>query len=114
MPVSSKINPDIKEERDKVAFNVNEFTNWYHGGADKVEEKRFLGKISLSLIAHENLIANYAENYFLNDPELQDKVATSYLSHSEVYEEAIRKATVTLRKIKELEVQALGGKDLHR
>lgn len=43
MPVSSKVNPDIVEERKKVEFNIEEFTNWYHGGADKVEEKRFLG-----------------------------------------------------------------------
>lgn len=46
MPISSKINPDIKEEREKVGFKVEEFTNWYHGGADKVEEKRFLGNYS--------------------------------------------------------------------
>jgi hypothetical protein len=38
------MNPDIKEERDKVSFNIEEFTNWYYGGADKVEEKRFIGK----------------------------------------------------------------------
>lgn len=44
MPVSSKINPDLKEERDKVKFNIEEFTNWYYGGAAKVEEKRFFGK----------------------------------------------------------------------
>lgn len=48
MPVASKVNPDIKEEREKVMFNVAEFTNWYHGGAEKVEEKRFLGKRSLT------------------------------------------------------------------
>lgn len=46
MPVVSKINPDIKEEREKVGFDVAEFTNWYHGGAEKVEEKRFFGKIA--------------------------------------------------------------------
>lgn len=42
----TKMNPDIKEERDKVSFNVEEFTNWFYGGAGKVEEKRFLGKFS--------------------------------------------------------------------
>lgn len=46
MPVTSKVNPDITEERGKVGFNVDEFTNWYHGGADKVKEKRFLGAIT--------------------------------------------------------------------
>lgn len=53
------------------------------------------------------------EKYFLDDPELQDSIATNYLSHSEVYEEAIRKATVTLRKLKELQVQGRGGNDLY-
>ena len=43
MPSQSKLNKDIAEEREKVSFNVEEFTNWYHRGADKVEEKRFLG-----------------------------------------------------------------------
>lgn len=54
------------------------------------------------------------ENYFLNDPELQDKVPTRYLSHKEVYEEAIRKSTVTLRKLKALEAQGRGDQDLYR
>lgn len=44
MPVISKINPDLQEARDKVSFKVQDFTNWYFGGADKVEEKRFLGE----------------------------------------------------------------------
>lgn len=41
----SKINKDLKEARDKVSFNVEEFTNWYYGGSENVEEKRLLGKI---------------------------------------------------------------------
>lgn len=53
------------------------------------------------------------ENFFLNDPELQDKVASSYLSHKDVYEEAVRKATVTLKKLKQLEAQGRGGEDLY-
>lgn len=44
MPVFSKVNPDLKEERDKITFNVEEFTNWYYGGAEKVKEKRFFGE----------------------------------------------------------------------
>lgn len=53
------------------------------------------------------------EKYFLDDPELQDRISTNYLSHAEVYEEAIRKATVTLKKLKELRVQGRGGEDLY-
>lgn len=44
MSVQSKVNPDLLEERNKVSFNVEEFTNWFYGGAEKVKEKRFLGK----------------------------------------------------------------------
>lgn len=43
MTTHSKMNQDIREEREKVTFNIEEFTNWYYKGADKVEEKRFLG-----------------------------------------------------------------------
>lgn len=39
-----KVNPDLSEERAKVSFNIEEFTNIYYGGADKVAEKRFLGE----------------------------------------------------------------------
>lgn len=38
------MNNDIKEERSKVCFNIDEFTNWYHGGFENVKKKRFIGK----------------------------------------------------------------------
>lgn len=38
------MNNDIKEERSKVSFNIDEFTNWYHGGFENVKKKRFIGK----------------------------------------------------------------------
>lgn len=41
---ASKINKDLKDERDKIKFNVDEFTNWFYGGEEKVKEKRFMGK----------------------------------------------------------------------
>lgn len=40
-----KVNPDLKEERDKIQFDVEEFTNWYYNGAENVAEKRFLGMV---------------------------------------------------------------------
>jgi hypothetical protein len=49
MTSNIKVNPDIKEERDKVSFNIEEFTNWFYGGKEKVVKKRFLGKLSRSL-----------------------------------------------------------------
>lgn len=43
----SNVNKDLKEERDKVKFNVEEFTNWFYGGAEKVKEKNYIGKCSI-------------------------------------------------------------------
>lgn len=66
MPVVSKVNKDLQEERDKVIFNVEEFTNWYHGGADKVKEKRFFGKIR-----------KFSQKIFLSNEILLQKVNSS-------------------------------------
>lgn len=49
--LSKIINPDIQEERKKVSFNIEEFTNWYHGGAEKVAEKRFLGNYLMACLS---------------------------------------------------------------
>jgi hypothetical protein len=38
-----KMNKDIKEERDNVPFDIEELTNWYYGGAEKVKRRRFFG-----------------------------------------------------------------------
>lgn len=54
------------------------------------------------------------ENYFLNDPELQSKVDTSYLSHKEKYEEAVRRVTIILKKIEKLRSEGHGTNDLYR
>lgn len=43
----TKVNPDLNEERKKVEFDVEEFTNWYYKSADNVAEKRFLGMLKL-------------------------------------------------------------------
>ena len=43
----SIVNKDLKEERDKINFNVEEFTNWFYGGAEKVKEKKFIGKCAI-------------------------------------------------------------------
>ena len=39
----------------------------------------------------------------MNDPELRSEFDMSYMSHKEKYEEAIRKVTIILRKIKKLQ-----------
>jgi len=43
MSITKEMNSELKEERDKVPFNVEELTNWLYGGTEKVKEKRFLG-----------------------------------------------------------------------
>lgn len=47
---NAKINPDLVEERAKVSFTPEEFTNVYYGGPDKVAEKRFLGELRSNLV----------------------------------------------------------------
>jgi len=42
--IPTTMNKDIKDERDKVQFSIDELRNWYHGGEDAVQRKRFLGK----------------------------------------------------------------------
>jgi hypothetical protein len=42
--IMATISKELKEERDKVTFNVEEFTNWYYGGAKNVQRRREIGK----------------------------------------------------------------------
>lgn len=114
MTTCTKVNKDLKDERDKVSFSVEEFTNWYHGGVDKVAEKRFFGMMALRKRCENfyNLLS--LDDYFLLDPELTSSVDMSYLSHKEKYEEAIRRTTVMLKKIKKLESEGHSGKDIHK
>lgn len=53
-----------------------------------------------------------AENYFYSDPDL--KTDTSYLSHTEKYEEAIRKVTIVLKKVGELRGQGQYDDELYQ
>lgn len=52
-----------------------------------------------------------AEEFFLSDPEFEDEVPSAYLSHKEVYENAIRKATIVFRKIRQLQDEGKDGVD---
>lgn len=51
------------------------------------------------------------EDFFLNDPELQDEIPPSYLSHKELYEYAIRKSTIVFKKIRQLQNEGKDGVD---
>lgn len=54
------------------------------------------------------------EKYFLEDPELADKVPLSYLSHKEKYEETVRKISVVVRKSRELKAKTGDGVDHYK
>lgn len=56
MSADQKINNDLKEERQKVTFDVEEFARWYHGGARQLQEKRFLGNRNFLYIERSEII----------------------------------------------------------
>lgn len=45
MPVSTvgKVNQDLENERKKINFDVEELARWWHGGEQKLIEKRERG-----------------------------------------------------------------------
>ncbi|XP_055310444.1 probable peroxisomal acyl-coenzyme A oxidase 1 [Sitodiplosis mosellana] len=94
MPTTKRtINSDLEKERRKCTFDVEELARYWIGDQSKLEEKRA------------------REDFFLNDPELQDETPPSYLSHKELYEYAIRKSTIVFRKIKQLQEEGKDGVD---
>lgn len=112
----SKINQDLKDERDKISFDIEEFTTWYYGGRENLQEKRFLGKYkSVWFNILNQMSCRSTENFILSDPELQNMEDMSYLSHKEKYEEAIRRSTLVLKKVKILQKsEGWKAEDLNR
>lgn len=115
MTQSARINPDLTEERQKVSFKVEDFTNWFHDGAEKVKQKRFYGEIREKFLFCFQMKISIvsAENYLASDPELQNLAEMSYMSHKEKYEEALRRTAIVLRKIKKLQSEGRGGDELY-
>ncbi|XP_037038334.1 probable peroxisomal acyl-coenzyme A oxidase 1 [Bradysia coprophila] len=93
MTEKSKLNQDLQDERQRIPFNVEAFTNWYYGGEANVKDKRYLEKL------------------IINDPELKLDIDMSYMSHKEKYEEAVRRATIALKLFKKLQQDGFGGAD---
>lgn len=91
--MSKKINPDLLNERKNSTFNVEELAVWWNKGPQKLKEKR------------------EREEFFLNDPELNDKTPYYFKSHKEKYEDSIRKAVVICKKIAQLQEQGKDGVD---
>nr|XP_018909347.1 PREDICTED: probable peroxisomal acyl-coenzyme A oxidase 1 [Bemisia tabaci] len=80
---SITINKDLLRERQSCTFNVLELTHLWDGGPEKTKERKEL------------------EKFFLDDPELQEKIPSEYLSHKEKYQEALRRSCLLFKKIKE-------------
>ncbi|GAB0088531.1 Acyl-coenzyme A oxidase [Sergentomyia squamirostris] len=90
-----KINPDLAHERSKCSFVVEDFAEFWNGGKEKLEEKR------------------WRENFFLRDPELKPEIPLEYLSHKEKFEEATRMSTIGFRKVRELRDLGKDGIDTY-
>lgn len=42
--IPARVNPDLEKERKSPSFSVEEFQCWWHDGADKLKDKREIGK----------------------------------------------------------------------
>ncbi|CAH1153430.1 unnamed protein product [Phaedon cochleariae] len=93
---SNKVNPDLIRERQNCTFDTLELTHLLDGGIERTNDRK------------------NRENFFLNDPELQSKVPSEYLSHKEKYEEAVKKAAIIFRKVQQLQNEGRGGMDNFR
>uniref|UniRef100_A0A1A9X3M9 Acyl-coenzyme A oxidase n=1 Tax=Glossina brevipalpis TaxID=37001 RepID=A0A1A9X3M9_9MUSC len=80
----SGINPDLQKERNAATFDPYELTIWWDGGDEKHKKRKALEKL------------------FLEDPELEDVLPLSYMSHKQLYESSIRKAVLISNKLRDL------------
>ncbi|CAK9824359.1 Probable peroxisomal acyl-coenzyme A oxidase 1 [Anthophora retusa] len=85
------VNKDLQFERSRCTFAPIELTYLWDGSPENTQERR------------------EREQFFLSDPELKDKIPIKYKSHKEVYENAVRKACKTIKKIRELQQLGKGG-----
>ncbi|XP_058460945.1 probable peroxisomal acyl-coenzyme A oxidase 1 [Malaya genurostris] len=80
---SGSVNKDLQHERNKCSFNQEEFTLWWVGGREQLDDKRSI------------------ENFFKSQPDFHDKIPLHFASHKEKYEEIIRKATLIYSKTRQ-------------
>lgn len=52
----------------------------------------------------------FLDKYFNDMPELKDEVPTALLSHKELYEVSIRKATAVYKKLREMQQKSKNPK----
>ncbi|XP_055916133.1 probable peroxisomal acyl-coenzyme A oxidase 1 [Eupeodes corollae] len=94
---STKVNPDLVKERQAATFNVEEFASWLYGGEQKLKVKRE--------IVEE----------IVNDKELQfEEVYPDYLSFQDQYNDAVKRSTLLLKKLKAIqEKRNPGGNEIY-
>ncbi|XP_058798403.1 probable peroxisomal acyl-coenzyme A oxidase 1 [Phymastichus coffea] len=88
------MNEELRQERQRCSFEPQELTHLLDGSPEKTTLRR------------------EREEYFLSDPELSDKVPAKYKSHKEVYEDAVRKGCLILKKVRELQNMGKGDMDV--
>ncbi|XP_013778473.1 peroxisomal acyl-coenzyme A oxidase 1-like [Limulus polyphemus] len=84
MALRKKVCEELIRERSQASFSVKEMTQLLDGSEQKTQRRKEL------------------EDMFFNDLELKDEVPWDYCSHSEVYENAIRKSLYIFNKSMEL------------
>lgn len=85
------MNPDLQKERRKCSFDPKELTYLLDGGQEKTAERK------------------QREQFFLDDPDLKTDTPSTYLSHKEKYEEAVRKACIIFKKVQNLQSEGKAG-----
>ncbi|XP_037948738.1 probable peroxisomal acyl-coenzyme A oxidase 1 [Teleopsis dalmanni] len=80
--IPSRVNPDLQKERDSTSFSIQEFQEWWAGGAEKLREKREI------------------EEYLFKD--MGDSFAHEFLSHEDLYNEAVKHVTQAATKLRKL------------
>lgn len=46
----ANVNPDLLKERQKATFDVENLTNFIHGGRDRVKRKRYLRTFNIECV----------------------------------------------------------------
>uniref|UniRef100_T1PA23 Acyl-coenzyme A oxidase n=1 Tax=Musca domestica TaxID=7370 RepID=T1PA23_MUSDO len=93
--VPSTPNPDIVKERRNATCNSEELAQWFHGGAEKLKNKRE--------IEHE-LFKGLEKGYGLKH---------EYLDHEGVYNRAVEQVVIASKKLKKLQQERNpGGNDI--
>lgn len=66
----------------------------------------------LSFVFNDFVLMNITERLFLEDPELKDVIPARFKSHKKIYEDAVRKGCLVLKKVRELQESGKGDMDM--